>query len=288
MKKTIILGNGFDLNLGFPTSYKDFIASTDFASNLWSGMPLAYGVGSHPSNLFRYIQSKDAEDPRWTDIEKLLSEYSKKGEVSISTRRGSASVPNVSTQETYGYYEQLKNSLRDYLRSIKFSEIADRSSMAYKLLLAISGYNGADLSVLSFNYSLPEKIFPELNLKGKIVNIHGSIESDIILGINDSGLYDSSYSYMVKTKDHASRLSLVREKILEADELVIFGHSLGETDRDYFMGTLPFFRKRVIIISKNGFSKEEIRNELLSVNAYHVRDNAEWHFTEQGANIEIL
>ena len=60
--KTIILGNGFDLNLNFPTSYKDFIASTDFASNLWSGMPLAYGVGSHPSNLFRYIQSKAAEE----------------------------------------------------------------------------------------------------------------------------------------------------------------------------------------------------------------------------------
>lgn len=288
MKKTIILGNGFDLNLGFPTSYKDFIASTAFTSNLWSGMPFAYGVGSHPSNLFRYIQSKAAENPRWTDIEKLLSEYSKKGEVSISTRRGSASVPNVSTQEIYGYYEQLKNSLRDYLRSIKFQEKANRSSLAYSFLSAISGYNGADLSVLSFNYTLPEKIFPELNLKGKIVNIHGNIESDIILGINDSGLYDSSYSYMVKTKDYVSQLSLVREKILEADELVIFGHSLGETDRDYFQNTLPFLHKRVIIITKNVFSNEEIRNELMSINAYHVRDNAEWYFTEQGANIVIL
>lgn len=288
MKKTIILGNGFDLNLGFPTSYKDFIASTAFTSNLWSGMPFAYGVGSHPSNLFRYIQSKAAEDPRWTDIEKLLSEYSKKGEVSISTRRGSASVPNVSTQEIYGYYEQLKNSLRDYIRSIKFQEKANRSSLAYSFLSAISGYNGADLSVLSFNYTLPEKIFPELNLKGKIVNIHGNIESDIILGINDSGLYDSSYSYMVKTKDYVSQLSLVREKILEADELVIFGHSLGETDRDYFRDTLPFFQKRVIIISKNGASKDEISNELMSINAYHIKDHAEWYLTEHGASIVIL
>ena len=71
MKKTIILGNGFDLDLGFPTSYKNFIESTSFTSNLWSGMHLAYGIGPHPSNLFRYIQSKAAEDPRWTDIEKL-------------------------------------------------------------------------------------------------------------------------------------------------------------------------------------------------------------------------
>ena len=63
MKKTIILGNGFDLDLGFPTSYKNFIESTSFASNLWSGMHLAYGIGPHPSNLFRYIQSKAAEDP---------------------------------------------------------------------------------------------------------------------------------------------------------------------------------------------------------------------------------
>ena len=127
-----------------------------------------------------------------------------------------------------------------------------------------------------------------MNLKGKIVNIHGNIESDIILGINDSRLYDSSYSYMVKTKDYVSQLSLVREKILEADELVIFGHSLGETDRDYFQNTLPFFHKRVIIISKNVFSKEEICNELKSINAYHVGDNAEWYFTGQGANIVIL
>lgn len=288
MKKTIILGNGFDLDLGFPTSYKNFIESTSFASNLWSGMHLAYGIGPHPSNLFRYIQSKAAEDPRWTDIEKLLSEYSKKGEVSISTRRGSASAPNVSTQEIYGYYEQLKSSLRDYLRSIMFQEKANRSSLAYSFLSAISGYNGADLSVLSFNYTLPEKIFPELNLKGKIVNIHGNIESDIILGINDSRLYDSSYSYMVKTKDYVSQLSLVREKILEADELVIFGHSLGETDRDYFQNTLPFFHKRVIIISKNVFSKEEICNELKSINAYHVRDNAEWYLSEQSASVIIL
>ena len=75
-----------------------------------------------------------------------------------------------------------------------------------------------------------------MNLKGKIVNIHGNIESDIILGINDSRLYDSSYSYMVKT---------------------------------------------------NVFSREEIRNELMSINAYHVGDNAEWYFTGQGANIVI-
>lgn len=80
MKKTIILGNGFDLDLGFPTSYKNFIESTTFTSNL-CGMHLAYGIGPHPSNLFRYIQSKAAEDPRWTDIEKLLSEYSKKGDL---------------------------------------------------------------------------------------------------------------------------------------------------------------------------------------------------------------
>lgn len=288
MKKTIILGNGFDLDLNFPTSYKDFIASTEFASNLWRGMPLAYGVGNHPSNLFRYIQSKAAEDSRWTDIEKLLSEYSRKGEVSISTRRGLTSSPNVSNQEIYGYYEQLKNSFRSYLQTIKFHEIANRSSMAYSLLSAISGYNGIDLSVLSFNYTLPEKIFPELNLKGKIVNIHGSIASDIILGINDSGLYDSSYSYMVKTKEPACQLSLVQEKITEADELVIFGHSLGETDRDYFIDRLPHFQKRVIIITKNVISKEDISKELMSINAYRVRGNAEWYFTEQGANIMVL
>lgn len=132
MKRIIILGNGFDLDLKFPTAYKDFIDSPEFKSNLWSGGPWTFSNSSHPTNLFNYIQSKAAEEEeyRWTDIEKILSEYSRKGEISISTKGGKTPAHNVSSQEVYGYYEQVKESLKQYISRINFHEIADRNSVA--------------------------------------------------------------------------------------------------------------------------------------------------------------
>ena len=59
----ILLGNGFDLALGFNTSYKDFYESHEF--NILT------------SDLAKYIKkSKEKGLKNWSDLEALLSEYS--------------------------------------------------------------------------------------------------------------------------------------------------------------------------------------------------------------------
>ncbi len=64
--KIIIIGNGFDLSLGLKTSYKDFIVSDYFNSLLEKHNTLA---------IYLY---KKQEINNWVDIEKELTEYSKK------------------------------------------------------------------------------------------------------------------------------------------------------------------------------------------------------------------
>ena len=285
--KTIILGNGFDIDLGFPTRYKDFLGSTDFLQYLYDGLTTT-APNDHPSNIFKYIEKQVKEDSRWTDVEYTLSEYAKQGNLYLKTRLGQKASPNVSNQEISLSYDNLIRSLKDYLLSIQFTKLAKRSSVAYAFLKAISSYDENDLSVLSFNYTLPKEIFPELNIANKIENIHGDIKSNIILGFNDSGLYDSTYEYMVKIKGRDSKVADVKSKIYMSDELVFFGHSLGESDRDYFQDTLRFYSKRVIFITYNDESKAAILNELNKMGASFIINHAEWYYTSQPSNRIII
>lgn len=289
MNKTIILGNGFDINLGLPTRYSQFIASNEFKLQYGSDWPnLSVNGDEHQSNLFRHIYMKANSDERWTDIEKILSEYAKSGFVQYMTKRGPKSVPNVSNAEIYRYYENLKVSLKRYIAGILYPMYINRKSLAYNFLLSISRYPYGDISVISFNYTLPSSFLPELNLSNKIYNIHGDINSDIVLGFNDSGRYDSSYDYMVKSKEPGNRIEMVQSRILSADELVVFGHSLGESDRDYFRDVLPSFSKRVIFITYDDASMHSMIRELNDMNAYSVINNSEWYFTSRDNNLIVL
>lgn len=127
-----------------------------------------------------------------------MSVYAKQGDINLRTRLGLKISPNVSNQEISHSYDNLVLSLQNYLASIHFTELVNQSSMAYAFLKAISSYDASDLNVFSFNYTLPKEILPELNIANKIENIHGDIKNDIILGFNDSGVYDSTYEYMVQ------------------------------------------------------------------------------------------
>ncbi len=60
----IIIGNGFDINLGLPTSYTDFVKSTHFDDMVKRGNELA-----------KYLKSK-FELQNWIDIENELKTYS--------------------------------------------------------------------------------------------------------------------------------------------------------------------------------------------------------------------
>ncbi len=62
MNKILIIGNGFDLNLGLKTSYKEFVESNEFKNLIRN------------NDLARYLQSVQ-NNQNWVDIEHELKKY---------------------------------------------------------------------------------------------------------------------------------------------------------------------------------------------------------------------
>ena len=62
--QAFIIGNGFDIANGFPTSYGDFLESTDFKNLL-----------SQDNQLAKYIRDKRNE-AKWVDMEIEIGKYS--------------------------------------------------------------------------------------------------------------------------------------------------------------------------------------------------------------------
>ena len=63
-KKVFIIGNGFDLDLGWKTSYRDFVSS-----DYW---PLKNNAANCP--MAEYLKLRTEAD-RWYDLESMLKTY---------------------------------------------------------------------------------------------------------------------------------------------------------------------------------------------------------------------
>ena len=67
------------------------------------------------------------------------------------------------------------------------------------------------------------------------VHVHGSVKNDsIILGIDDAQDVYEGYEFLYKVFDPQYRSNMLRNELEEAEEVVFFGHSLGEIDYTYF------------------------------------------------------
>ena len=65
MNKIFIIGNGFDLNLGFKTSYLDYVNSDEFRF---------MNTNNSSNELAKYLMRR-VEIQKWVDFEVALKEY---------------------------------------------------------------------------------------------------------------------------------------------------------------------------------------------------------------------
>lgn len=95
--------------------------------------------------------------------------------------------------------------------------------------------------VINFNYTqIPQKIFngilrpacPHIDFW----DVHGTLSNgDIILGVDDDfKLHNQEFAFLRKSCSVTFKGHFVSQKLNSAKEVVIFGHSLGETDHAYF------------------------------------------------------
>lgn len=127
MEKNIllILGNGFDLDLGWKTSYKDFYLAKRHRFAEW------------PKNKF--VENMVKEDA-WYDLEGYL-------------RASALSLSNEDMEAYMDFYSMCTNLIKEYLdnRSPEVYSNTKKDSCAYQLLSRMK----KDTNVITFNYTDP-------------------------------------------------------------------------------------------------------------------------------------
>lgn len=228
----IVIGNGFDLDLGLKTSYKDFINEVYLNQD--------ESKREQTNQLIDAILAK-YKDAGWIDIEAFLRDYALEyNQKPIEDRR------NIQSE-----YNKLCSDLNSYMYADKYpsttGEIYNTNSSAFKLLSFATEY---ETPILSLNYTDLSPIVDMIDIPGNypltnITYVHGLCVGKytgrnipIILGIDSISVRDE-FKCMIKSA-HESYNSGIISALDFAKNIIFFGVGFGITDAPYFKS---FFNK---------------------------------------------
>lgn len=223
----LIVGNGFDLSMGFKTSYGDFMKSSYFPNK-------------ETSTLCSYLHNQYEENMGWIDIENELSKYSQLlSRFELTPETGKIELGAESFREEY---EELKSSLKAYLQKETKGAFATRQDNPAKRVI---DNLPADSKIISFNYtSIIERLTWDKfkDSKGNLLHIHGSLapSDDIVFGVEDSAELSKEHVFLYKAHSRHLKVQEFSDWLNSAERIIFYGYSLGDTDRQYFE---KFFRK---------------------------------------------
>lgn len=225
----LILGNGFDLDLGLHTGYSEFWESDTWKS-VKDSCPEKYLVTS----LERYRISHN-----WFDMESGLLEGATRLKGRISDN-----------YDISGYRESFKiltETLKEYIKNEQESFIQNKDSVAGQLLHSFEECGSAPC-IYSFNYTDLDVIGRRFDLEyiPTVYHIHGSLQPDdqIILGIELEDILQlpSQLTFLIKSNNPFYRYTYLLKDLDNASNVIFFGHSINGMDFPYFK---DFFQKLV-------------------------------------------
>ena len=249
MNILLIVGNGFDLNLGLPTS------SPDFLKYYLSATP--FHTSPHVQKLKEMIQD-DVE--QWSDLEKQLG--------MTTAKFGQAN-------DFLEAFRNIRDELAKYLGAVDKLPIPDMKALAGKIKFDLYNLSnlfdlpqkhkydrfvkdrnregGMEVNVISFNYTnsferilaeMQHTVMPQKDLTiNAPVHIHGTLDDGLLMGVNDSSQIantDFRNGYLVPdlfikpliNKEWEDGIDTrCREMISQADVIILYGLSIGATDR---------------------------------------------------------
>ena len=246
----LITGNGFDLNLGMKTGYKDFFYLME-SIGFWDKYK--------ENRLLSYIYQKGAKE-YWYSFEDVIKDFAIR-----STGHSELIVNDCKTALTL-----LKVELCKFID--KARPIYDHYSAAAKILCALFGcdgsgavawnenlrnryddfterYNLPKFKFVTFNYTNPNlwlmriiKMFVEKPLVENIssmseyvYNIHGNLEGNIVFGTDEDYRIPKELLFLQKSnyleKNTKSRFY---QDLCNSKRIVIFGHSIHGIDFEYY------------------------------------------------------
>lgn len=222
----LIVGNGFDLSMGFKTSYRDFMKSSFFPK--------------YDSTLCSHLRKQFQENMGWIDIEKELSEFSS---MLISMKQDAKKKHIKWEYDSFREeYEELKSSLKAYLQEETKRAFGPSPETPAKRVI---DQLPAGSKIISFNYtSIIERMTRDrfCALKSNLLHIHGSLapNDDIVFGVEDSAKLPKEHVFLYKAHSRHLKVQEFSDWLNSAERIIFYGYSLGDTDHQYFE---KFFRK---------------------------------------------
>ena len=167
--KILIIGNGFDLDLGMKSRYSDFMSSqTWIKAKDDNSLPLC--------NLIRYLEEKKNKEA-WFDVESELLNYA------LEITEGTYRSPQ---EDDRTGFEILQYFLRKYLRKEQENYKLNVAPVAVRVMRAVVE-NGFFDEIFTFNYTDINKTLAKagVNCSIPVTYMHGSLKEhdNIVLGI---------------------------------------------------------------------------------------------------------
>ena len=267
MNVTFLLGNGFDLNLGLSTSYKDFYSyytkkePNDFIAKsisknyeLWSDLEL--GLGKF-LKIVKEDQINDFLNSKAL-LEKNLIEYVKYENKKLSNKNEKALAEEVKNQIPNFFKDfnlKEKNCYKDLIskenNEIIYKFINFNYTNALDSIIDIAKKHSDPFSTHKYiNYTNPIRDGIDLPL-----HIHGDLNNDLILGVNDSSQIENSNlnnnseltDYIIKTKvnENLGELNISKAKTMINGScyVCIYGLSIGDTDNYWWSYLIEWLLK---------------------------------------------
>ena len=324
-RKVLILGNGFDLDLGRKTLYKDFYESDycpkDYPAPLihhlnkkWVDNMEAvkwYDLENELYKYYNYIKSKNFKIDVYNQEERfyidkfrnveflapinsnykpeykyILQKLIDKGllKAPLSSRNNTLSNKDLllsSVERDFKALQLIKEGLIKYLTIQQHNDINKDSVAAIVAKCFASDETTVNKQIYSFNYTNIKDIsydwiFSE-SIETTIKYVHGNVnDKNVILGTKDSP-FEAKYDFLQKTFDTKYNPPAMVYDLLNADDIFIFGHSLGMNDSQYFQA---FFEqqsstqnpqsKNITIFTKDEKSEFAIKRALQEMTNYKL------------------
>ena len=214
----LVIGNGFDLDLGLPTSYSQFLASDEFVA-----------LTAKHNKLAQYLEKKHLVQ-NWVDIE---------NELIIASKTNAADPLRNKPSDYLEEYKALREALVQYIKKLEYKNLNEHSA-AYCAFHKVCDRDS--VCIVNFNYTETISVllryrFPDATH----IQIHGAAANGkIVFGVHDQADIKNEHVFLRKAVSSALyKKHFAGEFMRNASESVsIFGHSLGNTDFTQF---LPFF-----------------------------------------------
>lgn len=284
MNITFLIGNGFDINLGLNTRYSDFYpyfmeksSKTNMIRNwlkkdelLWAD--LEERLGESLENVREEEQEQLYEDK--AELEGLLLDYLGDEQKRFSTNNKEKEIADEFARSMNTFYSNLpeegRNSITETLNRYKneqftyqfinfnytstLDQLVDIIHKFESPIITYQGYTGV-----------------RNDLVGMVLHIHGTLDAEMILGVNDSEQVKSSFlkndaeflDTFIKVRMNSNigqRKEEYAKEILAASHIIcIFGMSMGNTDKMWWEEIVTWLNAsdvNKLLIYYRGYEKE--------------------------------